>query len=259
MKKLILKIFLLAVSLSILLSCSSDDSGSTTSGNVVLIKKIKEVLIADEMELTINFNYQNNVLMSTTEGNYKTEFTYNGGKVVLIKNFNNNVPVSQTTIAYNGDLLDYTLSGDDADEKTQYHYTNGILSKIESGYIGNNNQFVVLQTEEFLFSGTNITEISTFGNFGGTPFSYKNKYSYDNKNCPAKFMNKYLKLLISSAGFKGINQNNFLSEQTFSPVDSTTPSTQTFEIVYNDNDFPTEIKEYSANNTLRTITTIEYQ
>lgn len=260
MKKII-SLLLVIVTLSISISCSSDDSGSTLPTDALLIKKITEVLIADEMELTTNFVYENNVLVSTYGENHKTELIYNGDKVVLIKNFDTNsgVVTSQTTIVYNGNLIDYTLSGEDADEKTQYYYTNGILSKKEYGYIGNNNEFIVVETQEYFFNGLNISEIITNGNFGGSPYSSKKKYSYDTKNCPSKFMNKYLKLLFSPVGFKSINQNNYLTEETYSPVNSTNPSTQTYEIIYNDKDYPTEIKEYSANNTLHSIIKIEYQ
>lgn len=259
MKKLTTLFLLSLIVLSTSISCSSDDGGNENPANVVLIKKITEVSVADETETTIHFFYQNNVLVSITQENYRTEFTYNGNKVTLMKHFNNNVQTGQTIFSYNGDLLDYTLSGEDADEKIQYYYTNGILSKAESGYIGNNNEFVVLQTEEVSFNGSNISEVNTYGNNGGFNYSYRSKYSYDNKNCPAKFMNKHLRFLISTAGFMGINQNNYLTKETFSPSDSTTPFAQTFEIAYDENDFPTEIKEFSTNNTLRSITKIEYQ
>lgn len=259
MKKLITLFFLLLITISTSISCSGDDSGSENPADVVLIKKVTEVLIADEMELTKNFSYENNVLVSLYDENNKLEFTYDGDKVTHAKTFYNGVLVAQTFIFYDGNQLDYTLSGENGDQKTQYYYTNGILSKIESGYIGNNDEFVVLETEQLFFNGWNVGESHVTGNFGGTPFSYKHKFTYDTKNAPSKFMNKYLRLLLDTAGFRGINENNNLTKQFLSPTDNSILSTNTFEIIYNENDYPTEIKEYNAENALRTITKIEYQ
>lgn len=259
MKKLITVFSLLLITISMSISCSSDDSGNENIEDIVLIKKVTEILIADEIETVSEFSYQNNQLKNITFGDRRTEFTYNGDKVTVVKDFNNNVLVRQATVAYNGNSLDYTLTGENSDEKTQYYYSNGNLSKVESGYIGNNDEFVVLQTEQISFNGSNISESYFTGNFGGTPFSYKHKFTYDTKNAPSKFMNKYLRLLLNTSGFRGINENNNLSKQFLSPTDNSVLSTNTFEIIYNENDYPTEIKQFNDENVLRTITKIEYQ
>ena len=256
MNKLITLFSLLLITISMTLSCSSDDAGTENPENVVLIKKVTETLIADEIETVSEFSYQNNRLESITDGNRKTEFIYSGDKVTIAKIYNNNVVVGQTTLAYNGNLLDYTLTGQNSDEKTQYYYSDGNLSKIESGYLNSNNEFVVLQTEQIIFNGSNITESHFNGNFGGVPFSYKYKFTYDTKNAPTKFMNKYLRLVLNTAGFRGINENNNLTKQDLSSADN---STNTFEIIYNENDYPIEIKQFNADNVLRTITKFEYQ
>ena len=260
MKKLIALFSLLLITIPMSVSCSSDDGESKNSEDVVLIKKITEILIPDEIEIVSEFSYQNNQLKNITYGNGRTEFNYNGDKITGAKNYdNNNNLVGQTTMAYNGNSLDYTLAGENLDEKTQYYYSNGNLSKIESGYIGDNNVFVVLETEQVIFDGSNITESHFNGDFGGTPFSYKHKFTYDTKNAPTKFMNKYLKLLLNTAGFRGINTNNNLTQQFLSPTDNSILSVNTFEIIYNENNYPTEIKEFTSENVLRTITKIEYQ
>lgn len=261
MKKLITLLFLFAVTLSTLISCSSEDAGSDISGNGILIKKITEsIYYGGQVETSaVEFSYANNLLTKVTRGTLKSEFIYDGDKIIRIEIFNNNTLMRQTTFSYDGNLLDYTLAGENADEKTQFYYTNGVLSKSESGYISDNG-FVVLDTEEYVFdSSGNVSQIISHRDLGSSVSTSKIKYTYDSKNNPMKFLNKYYKMLITLEGFRGINQNNALTKEMYTPVGTTTPSTQTFEIIYNEKDFPTEIKKFSPDHSLISVTAIEYQ
>ena len=73
-------------------------------------------------------------------------------------------------------------------------------------------------------------------------------------------MNKYLRLVLDFEGFDGKSANNLISTESFSPITSTVPNYYNYEIVYNSDNFPTEIKKFAkSNNFLMSITIIEYQ
>jgi hypothetical protein len=260
MKNVIAKTILFIAILSVIVSCSNDSDSS--SGGGVLIKKISEkVYYSGQFDLTVsNFVYESNILKSISTGTYEAKFIYNGNKIMQVDNYYNNTFDQSTKFTYSGEDLQYTLSGDNEDEKTEYSYSGGILSAIKSGYLNGNN-FTILNTDNFLFNASsNVSESITNFTNGGSNYSYKDIYTYDSKNHPMKDMNKYFRLVFSCEGFDGLSNNNVISRDSYSPVTSTIPQEYNYQIIYNSDNFPTEIKKYAtANNDLISETSIEYQ
>ncbi|SEP12745.1 hypothetical protein SAMN05444671_3032 [Flavobacterium sp. CF108] len=245
-------------------SCSNDngDKDNTVDPKSILIKKITETIYFsnDSETQTLNFSYENNVLKSVTSGKNRSEFVYNGDKISKVNYFKNDIANGSTTFYYDGDLLEYTLSGANQDERTEYWYKNGILNLQKSGYLTGGN-FVVQEQSIYSFDqNKNATEITEKSSLFGPETVSKNKYFYDNKNNPMKFMNKYYRLVFETEGFDGISNNNVTSREYYSPVTTETPVYYNFEITYNADEFPVEIKKIAkSNNFVISKTVIEYQ
>jgi hypothetical protein len=245
------------------ISCSKEDEPTTSPvEKQVLIKKVTEEIYYNGQvdKSSTDFNYDNTILKSTSHGEYKSEFVYDGEKIVKINNYKSDVLSGFLSFTYDGDLLKYTLSGEKQDEKTVYSYINSILTSQKSGYL-NGAEFVVLGTKNYSFNkDMNVAETLKSSNNGGTVYDSKRNSFYDTKNNPMKFMNKYFKIIYECEGFDGLSKNNETSFDSFYPISSTTPSKIRFEIVYNTDNFPTEIKKLSvSNNSLISKTNIEYQ
>lgn len=248
----------------LLISCSNDNEAKDTipEEKTILIKKITETIYysgsSDTKEM--NFVYDKNVLKSITSGVRKSDFEYNGDKITKVSSFNNGTAVGYTTFNYTNNLLTSTLSGEKQDEKTEYFYNNGILASEKSSYFNNGN-YIVQSEASFVFdSNENITQTTAKSLMYGPERISKNKYFYDSKNHPMKFMNKYYRLVFVMEGFDGKAKNNVTSEEYYYPVTTETPAYLTFDITYNDDNFPIEIKKISKeSNTLISKTTIGYQ
>ncbi|MCP2028185.1 hypothetical protein L1276_003353 [Flavobacterium sp. HSC-32F16] len=259
-KKLLIKI--LAVVL--FTSCSNDngDKDNTVDPKSILIKKITETIyFSNDSETRIlNFSYENNVLKSVTSDKNRSEFLYNGDKISKVDYFKNEIANGSTTFNYDGDLLKYTLSGANQDERTEYAYTNGILASQKSGYLTDGNFIVQKQSIYSFDQNKNATEITDKSSLFGPETISKSKYFYENKNNPMKFMNKYFRLVFETEGFDGISNNNVTSREYYYPVTTETPVYYNFEITYNADDFPIEIKKIAKeNNFVISKTVIEYQ
>jgi uncharacterized protein YkuJ len=254
-----------ALCILLLASCSTDNESKDTipDEKSILIKKITEtVYYSSESETnTSDFVYDNNVLKSVTSGTgYKAEFEYDGNKISKVNYSNKGTASGFTTFKYTGDLLSSTLSGANQDEKTEYIYNNGILVSEVSGYF-NNGTYVVQNEISYKFDqAKNITEEIKQSSMFGSQTTSKNNYSYDDKNNPMKFMNKYYRLVFSLEGFDGKTTNNVISRESFYPITAVSPSYFKYEIVYNNENFPIEIKKISKqDNSLISKIVIEYQ
>lgn len=253
-------LFLFVSFVMLLASCSSDDSVSENVGPVFVMKSVTETIYyGGESEVsTTNFIYENNILTGLTNGNIEADFIYDGEKILRVDYFNNGSLVTKTSIFYNGSQMDYTLSGINQDERTEYTYSNGKLASLKSGHI-ENGELVVLSTENYIFDAdSNISTLNSIIDFGNEIFSSRREFTYDAKNNPMKFMNKYYRLVYSNEGFRGVNSNNAITQNAFSPSTSANPTILSYEITYNDADFPVEIKKKDANNNLISTTVIEY-
>ncbi|WP_268848448.1 hypothetical protein [Flavobacterium aestivum] len=260
-KSLLNLLFIICVSF---ISCSKDDaSNDNPEGKQILIKNVSEEIYNNGQveKSSTNFIYENNILKNISKGTYVSELIYNGEKIVRINNYVNNVlSAGYTSFQYDGDLLKYTLSGEKQDNKTVYSYINSVLTTQKSGLL-NGVDLMVSETKNYSFNtNMNIAETLSSSNTGGKIYDSKKKSVYDTKNNPMKFMNKYFKIIYKCEGFDGLSKNNEISFDSFFPISSTTPAKTRFEIIYNADDFPIEIKKYSVlNNVLISKTNIEYQ
>ncbi len=265
MRKSVLIKSLCVLYITMFSSCSNDDGGKDTTSNEksILIKKITEtVYYSDQSDMTIyDFVYEKNVLKSLiTNTRYKSEFEYNGDKITKINYFEDEIASVSTTFHYNGDFLSHTLSGDNQDEKTEYFYVDGILTSEKSGYF-DEGKYIVQRELMYTFDiSKNITEITNKSAVFGPETISKDKYFYDNKNNPMKFMNKYYRLVFELEGFDGKTVNNVTSREYYYPVSNDVPSYYNYEIIYNSDDYPIEIKKISKqSNNVISKTLIEYQ
>ncbi|MFW0736552.1 hypothetical protein [Flavobacterium sp. T12S277] len=265
MRKSVLIKSLCILCVILFVSCSNEDGGKDTIPveKSVLIKKLTETIYySGQSDVNVlDFAYEKNVLKTVTSNNKnKSEFEYNGDKISKVNYFRDNVATDFTTFYYNGDLLSYTLSGENQDEKTEYFYTGGILASQKSGYF-KGGKYIVFSEVSYTFNqAKNVSQEKSKESMFGSETNSKSNYFYDDKNHPMKFMNKYYRLAFVLEGFNGKSVNNLVSSEYFYPVTSETPGYTNYEIVYNNDNFPIEIKKVSkSSNKVISKTVIEYQ
>lgn len=262
------KISLLIVFIAVL-SCSGDDQNPVNpiaEETPILIKKVTETIyFSGENQVSItDFVYEDNRLISSTSRSsnsatvYKTNFNYNGDKVSQAINYSNDVERTRNTYLYNGDFLTQIVSNRSDQTRTDFFYSNGMVATRESGYVNEGN-YEVNHTENYTFNAWNRIEERVVSNLFGTAEDSKTIYTFDAKNNPTKYMNKYLRYLFSAEGFDGMSQNNMASRLSYWPAATSTPKLYTYQFIYNENDFPTEIKQLSPEGTIISLTKIEYQ
>jgi len=260
MKKLIARLVLFVAFLFIVVSCSGDDDNSVDT-SLALIKKITETSYNNNQEHVVayEFSYQGNVLKKVIQDDGSlTELSYNGNKITTIKGYKNNEQQTLTTFYYTGDILTFLLL-DDQHDKVEYLYNDGILSKINIGYLSN-GEFNIRSTQELTFdtSGNAIKSTDHLDLEGEMDLGEETTYTYDNKNNPARDINKYYRQISGILHFNGLNVNNIASESHTS-LTSGAVSLFTYEYIYNADGFPTEMKKYDGEHQLQAVTNIEYQ
>ncbi|ROH90588.1 hypothetical protein EGI15_18185 [Chryseobacterium cucumeris] len=110
--------------------------------------------------------------------------------------------------------------------------------------------------DTYTYDGNNIsTEISEGG---GSSYSTKIVYSYDDKQNPYININKYLKIMMGRA--YAVSQNNYLTEKISYKSNGvwTQNQTRTSTIQYNSTGYPTEVISKEANGNLSAKYTYEY-
>lgn len=265
MRKSVLIKSLCVLYITIFSSCSNDDGGKDTTSNEksILIKKITETIYySDGSDITVqNFVYEKNVLKNViTNTRYKSEFEYDGDKITKVNYFRDEVAVGSALFYYNGDFLSYILSKGDPDEKTLYSYVDGILASEKVGYIEEEKYIVQREVLPTFDQAKNITEVISKSTLTGPEIISKTKCLYDNKNNPMKYMNKYYRMVFIAEGFSGQTTNNVVSRESYYPVSSEVPRYYISEIIYNNDNFPIEIKKISKeNSSVISKTVIEYQ
>lgn len=255
----ILYFLLLVVSFS----CSDDDQSNISPVNTPSaeearqVRKITETVFygSDSDTYTIDFNYENGTLKSYQSGTDRTTLEYDGPKITKAVYSSNGTPDGSTTFYYQGDRLSYTQSDDADQEKTEYTYQNGQLSSSRSGYM-NDGEYVLLQMRRYTFENANLIEKKINGFIFGSEESSRFVYTHDDKINPLKYMNPYLRLTFSSEGLTGLGDNNIISSASYWN-NSSTPSQQEYEIIY-DGNYPVLIRKKTASGALISETQIEY-
>jgi len=258
MKKILFALLLINI-----IGCSSDNEGTNTdgSGAGMKIKSISEVVYYGSSTSTKigNFAYEGNKLVSLTDptANVVTKFVYANNKITQFNVYQNNTLVATQNVSYDGDNLKTVITGS-GNTKTEYFYENGILkAKKESTLYG--NTWTENAGEEYRFDQNgNVTQVLSTSQYSTSML--KSKYFHDNRNNPFKGQNPYLKYLLDFESFNVFDANNILTQERYSNAESTEPyGTTTYEIQYNANNYPVEIKKInSSNNALIAKTTIVY-
>lgn len=248
----------LILTFSVFVSCSKDNN----SENELVIKKVTEEIYPGGQVRTTQetFIYEDNKFVKSISGDGKyVTFTYDGEKVIKINRFSaTNEFLSGTNLIYSGDNL-VRSEGDSGSSYTLFSYQNGKLIKTEYGYDTSSGFNVQYKNELAYNSNENNIEKLSISAFNQTPSTSKSVIVYDDKNNPTKFMNKYLKLIFETEGFNGLSKNNKISYKYFSPISNATPINYTYQLEYNSDNYPTNIKLLKENGTLVSNTTFEYQ
>lgn len=259
-----LKKFAFLLLFSTVLACSSDDNATTAPGETqkVLLTKITQTVYYSSSEnvSVTKFNYQGDKLVNISDeaSINRLEFVYEGDKVVRANQLNNTELLGYNTISYDGNNLK-TVQGSNA-QKTEYSYTNGVLNSSTSSTFYDNT-WTQVRKSEYTFTNNNATQIVQRRNFSGEEAVYKSTYTFDSKNNPMRDMNPYLKLLLFEfEGFSPLNLNNTISEKSFNGLDALTPSEEySYEIIYNGDNFPTQIiRKVTGSTTPISKTVFEY-
>lgn len=255
-----LKIFILSL---LFISCSNDDEDTNNSETPLYIKSITEEIYYSSTSSSINitnFIYENNKLIKSInqqDGSYANIY-YDGEKVTKIDNLSaDNILNDSSTFFYEGDFLS-KVEFDSGSENYRLYYQNGKLIKSEYGAI-NNSVYQIGLSREYTYENSNITQVINNEVNNGTIYTSKNIFTYDNKNNPIKYMNKYLKLNYSNEVLNGLSENNKLTQDSYYPITNTIPSKFIYQYVYNSDNYPTNIKRLTHSGTLISNTTIEYQ
>lgn len=235
-----------ALTLVLISSCSSDDSSSNSSEGVLLKKRIQTGSDPEE-NLTINYTYDGNKLISIIDNTkvLNVYLTYTGDLITKLeyKYANGTIEQSQS-YAYNSDGKVVTFirvePEDGLGSKEVYTY-NADGSVNVKNYSGDEISQTVFDGEgKVTYVNGEISEItSTSGEH--------HKYTYDTKNNPLKNVLGWDKIAFTDGEAYGI-LHNLLTDS----VDNELWSNSTF--IYNENGYP--VKE--VNTGTDTFGTTEY-
>jgi len=243
---------LLFVFLVLFSSCSGNDDAPVNptidDDNLVTqaktVNSINEVIYFNgqiDSQSIINFNYENNVLVSLDDNNAsRVEFVYDGNKIVEIKNFINDNYEQSVFNTYENNLLT-KIDNPDNESYVEFIYQNTVLSSKTIRY-NNNGNWVVLQRTNYVFDNENIFQTVT----QASGSSFKTTHEYDDKNTIFKGMNPYLKLIFEFESVNPLTKNNRLKSFRYENVNSN-EGTQSHEyvITYDVDNYPTNIKKYN--------------
>jgi hypothetical protein len=245
MKKNIYSLVIILLSLSII-SCSSDDDSATT--NAKTIKKIEEKIYYNgqiDTQYFMNFNYNNGVLTSLSDNNYRLEFVYNGDKIIETKRYYNNQFTNSNFLIYENSLLK-TIILDDQEEQTNFTYQNGKLNSKSYSFL-DNGAMTTYSSEIYQIVSNNIVQTIYQSQFSTIP--WKRTFDFDAKNSMMKNMNPYLKYIMDFETIDILSENNPIKSYSYDSVNSTQGTLdREFVITYDVDNYPTVIKKYNLYN-----------
>jgi hypothetical protein len=256
------------------ISCSSDETNTINSNRPSLsqasvrmlqIKKVTQLTYYSSVSFDMaetDFIYNGNRLIglhTIDDMNriYDSELLYNGLKIIQINQVENGTPSDTTHIFYNGNMISSTISDQNQNYRTDYSFNNGYISSRRQYYIGNDVP-ELLGTVNFTYqSGNVVEEVRSSAALGSVPSHIT--YTYENKNNPTRGMNKYFQVLFGNEGFDGLSRNNPITRSYYNEGNESNITTQDYQMVYNSDNFPINIKRFSNSGALISDTTIEYR
>ncbi|KRD59650.1 hypothetical protein ASE40_11100 [Flavobacterium sp. Root935] len=227
MKKFLLLFGALTLSLT---SCSSDDSPSGSSDSV-LLKKVILTSQDGESKSTVNYTYNGNKIVSIVDETGSMNYTYTGDLITKIEFKLSDGSIEQVnTFTYNSDnkLATFVRVEPDMDwgHKEVYTYNADGTISVQS-YGGDSEvQTSVGGTSTIKFVNGEVAEIISIT--GNQP---DRKYTYDDKNNPAKNILGFNKIAFVDGEGTGIAHNE-VSETTDGVI------TGTYTYTYNTSGYP---------------------
>jgi len=203
--------------------------------------KITELSYAPGERVVFSYNADGDMASLTTysdnEIDDKLTFTYTDGRLVK----GTSESGGTVDVEYADEEISkfvYKFEGDSDIDEYRFTYTGGKLSKIENwdNYTGDvAGEFTLYGTENFTFTGDNITEYSAVDVDGET---FDAVIEFDDKKNAFQNNVGYFIWELDILGFYATN-NPISVEATYSDGTSTEVSTQTVAYTYNDDDYPT--------------------
>jgi len=226
MKKLL---FTLAIGLAILTSCESDLVSAPPSDSIndgVLLKRTIETSV-DGSTFIIDYTYDGNKLVSIVDSDgYSENYTYTGGLITRVDEFESGVLDSYITYEYDSSdrLIKSTISFSGGSEQVAISTYNSDGTITE----------VIDAISEFTHTYTGSNRVSYEGVTDGFSFSF----TYDDKNGPLKNVLGFLEYSKDS-GFADSFRNNTLSSTQITGVTSSSFSDEfTNSYTYNSANYP---------------------
>ena len=220
--------------LLVLTSCSKDDV-KNSSEDTVLVKKIEISRIDPVSNSTIAVTYNGNKIVQIVEGDEKTVFYYTGDLITKKEFFEQGLLSDREEFTYLNNKLSSLM--------TTSFLNNIVRDKEKSEYKHNSDGTVDYNNYEInIVTGSQTSFASgKFTFFNGNIVKDENTssittYEYDNKNNPLKNVLGLNKLLDP---FSTLNN---IVKYSYSQKNSSTTYTTVNEYIYNNINYPTEVK-----------------
>lgn len=265
--------------LTSVLACSQGDDMNNGTGKIVApqvalkLKTIVEERYSDSGTDTISaaFKYYENEVAGNEgklsnirmkqDKKFAIVFEYSGDKIRTFQEMKLDLIVmNNNLIAYNEEEIARitVIPMDGARIKKEYSYeNNGDLKKMEV-FEKKDEMWELPKTWEYTFENDNLKQLLAPY---GEPIYKKKNIQYDDKKNPLNGMSPYLKYALPFfEGFEVFAQNNVLKQECYnSPYSSEPDKVVLFDIQYNSEGYPTEIRKVNdANQELLSKTTITY-
>ncbi|MEQ8237825.1 MAG: hypothetical protein RIA69_01365 [Cyclobacteriaceae bacterium] len=205
------------------------------------ICQISEIIYAPGERMAFGYNADGDMLTLTSYSDNveddKITFSYSNGR--LVKGTSDSG--GSVDVEYASDKISkfiYQFEGESEIDEYRFSYTGEVISKIENwdNYSGNvPGEFTLYATENFTYSGDNITQYSSAEIEGET---FEAVIAYDDKKNPFQNSLGYFIWELDISAFYSAN-NPVSFEITYSDDTSTEEYTQTVAYTYNEDDYPT--------------------
>ncbi|WP_090080634.1 hypothetical protein [Halpernia frigidisoli] len=245
------KILLLITASFILMNCGSGDNRDEITSPIskkLLLSKITTVYydspgIPQTTVDIISYDDKGEILKSVSDDGNSSVFEYINGKPSRALYYNPNNTLEYTSnYKYNGDILVGVKSFySDPTSNRDVSYTYNGAGKLISAKLCQSTNCNNPYTTTLQYNGENVSvEILESGSSFG--LSTKREFTYDDKFSPYTNFNPYIRTSIESAF--SISKNNYLTEKISVKNSSgvyVANQSNTYSVVYNAENFPTEV------------------